>query len=243
MGTQGSFGYKIGRKFRLMHVQCDADLLWQILVREIYILMKHYGSIEKLREAFIKLLDAKNKPKPGAIQKCRIFTDIDTYKKDKYDWYSLTRHCQHSFINIFESGYFLNNGQNTGLVFILDFNTNSTSFYEIDYEKKTKEYQKATIDEIMEFEDMPLKTYTEIVRETKERFYKYDNNLNKIDLEIEQINNIIKKARELGGDENVISKAKKLLDDLEWEKRKLNLNYRFFYHHLLELDLIEHEKD
>ena len=34
MGTQGSFGYKIGRKVRLMHVQFDADLLWQVLVRE-----------------------------------------------------------------------------------------------------------------------------------------------------------------------------------------------------------------
>ena len=239
MGGQGSFGYKIGRKIRLMHVQFDADLLWQILVREIYVLMKHYGSIDSLREAFTNLLEAKNKPKPEAIQKCKLFTDLE---KDSSDWYCLTRHCQHSFINILESGYFLNNGKGSDLVFILDFNTISVRFYGVDYEKKKTEYEKATIDEIMEFEDMPKKTYTEIVTEMGERFEKYDNNLKKIDVEIERINNIIKKARELGGDENVISKAKKILDDMEWEKRKLNMNYRFFYHRLDALNLIDHEE-
>ena len=73
MGTQGSFGYKIGRKIRLMHVQFDADLLWRICVREIYVLMKYYGSIESLRIAFVNLLEAKNKPKSEAIEKCKVF--------------------------------------------------------------------------------------------------------------------------------------------------------------------------
>lgn len=242
MGTQGSFGYKIGRKIRLMYVQFDADLLWQILVREIYVLMKHYGSIDSLREAFENLLEAKNKPKREAIEKCKVFTDLDISQKATSDWYCLTRHCQHSFINILESGYFLNNGhQNSGLVFLLDFNTNSVRFYGVDYEKKITEYEKATIDEIMEFEDMPEKTYTEIVTEMRERFENYDKHIKEVDLEIERINNIIKKAKELGGDENVISKAKKLLDDMEWEKRKLEMNYRFFYHRLDALNLIDHE--
>lgn len=242
MGTQGSFGYKIGRKIRLMHVQYDADLLWQILVREIYVLMKHYGSIELLQEAFTNLLEAKNKPKSGAIEKCKVFTDLEVSEKNTSDWYCLTRNCQHSFINILESGYFLNNGQNSGLVLILDFNTNSVKFYGVDYEKKYTEYEKATIDEIMEFEDMPSKSYTEIVTEMRERFNKYNNNLNTIDLELEHINNVIKKAKELGGDENVISKAKKLKDDMEWEKRRLNMNYRFFYHRLNALNLIDHDE-
>lgn len=241
MGTQGSFGYKIGRKVRLMHVQYDADLLWQILVREIYVLMNHYGSIESLREEFEKLLEAKNKPKAEAIEKCKIFTDLDVSKKNTSDWYCLTRYCQKSFINILESGYFLNNGENKNNIFILDFNTNSVRFYGVDNENKTMEYDKATIDEIMEFEDMPTKTYTEIVKEMSERFYVYDNSLNKIDSEIEKINNIFKKARELGSDQNIISKARKLLDDLEWEKKGLNKSYRFFYNRLLALDLIEHE--
>ena len=243
MGTQGSFGYKIGRKIRLMHVQFDADLLWQILVREIYVLMKHYGSIDSLREAFVNLLEAKNKPKPEAIEKCKIFTDLDVSQKDTSDWYCLTRHCQHSFINILESGYFLNNGGDSGLVFILDFNTNSVRFYGVDYEKKKTEYEKATIDEIMEFEDMPTKTYMEIVTEMRERFENYDKQVKEVDLEIERINNIIKKAKELGGDENVLSKAKELLDDMNWEKRKLEMKYRFFYYRLDALNLIDHEKN
>lgn len=241
MGTQGSFGYKIGRKIRLMHVQFDADMLWQILVREIYVLMKHYGSIESLREAFINLLEAKNKPKAEAIEKCKIFTDLELSYQNTSDWYCLTRHCQHSFINILESGYFLNNGGDSGLVFILDFNTNSVRFYGVDYEKKKTEYEKATIDEIMEFEDMPTKTYTEIVTEMRERFENYDKQVKEVNLEIERINNIIKKAKELGGDENVISKANQLLDDMKWEKRKLEMKYRFFYHRLDALNLIDHE--
>ena len=42
MVTKGAFGYIIGKKKRLMTVNDDADLLWKILVREIYVLMKHY---------------------------------------------------------------------------------------------------------------------------------------------------------------------------------------------------------
>lgn len=43
MGTQGVFGYVIDGKRFLMHVQYDADMLWGLLLRELYILMKHYG--------------------------------------------------------------------------------------------------------------------------------------------------------------------------------------------------------
>lgn len=240
MGTQGTFGYKIGRKIRLMHVDCDADLLWQILVREIYVLMKHYGSIELLREAFENLLEAKNKPKPEAIEKCKVFTDLNVSNKSRSDWYCLLRHCQHSFINILESGYILNNGEQSGLVFLLDFNTNSVRFYGKDWEKNETEYEKATIDEIMEFEDMPTKTYTEIVREMNSRYKVYAGNLQKINLEIENIENIIKKTRELGGEQNIIDKAKKLLDDVNFEKTKLEMKYRFFYYRLDALNLIDH---
>ena len=58
MGTQGFFGYIIGKKKRIMQVQCDADLLWQILVREIYILMKHFKAIKESIE--IQLSHQKN---------------------------------------------------------------------------------------------------------------------------------------------------------------------------------------
>jgi len=235
MVTQGSFGYKIGRKIRLMRVENDADMLWQILVREIYVLMKHFGSIESLREAFINLSEAKNKPKPEVIEKCKIFTDLNV---SETNWYYLTRLCQHSFINILESGYFLNNGDKTGYVFILDFNTNSVSFSVSDNEKIT---ETSTIDEIMEFEDMPTKSYTEIITEMMERFENYDKQVKEVNLEIDRINNIIKKANELGSDQNVLSKAKELLGDMQWEKKKLQMKYRFFYYRLDALNLIDHE--
>jgi len=242
MGTRGSFGYKIGRKVRLMSVDYDGDLLWQILVREIYVLMKHYGSIETLRYRFEQLINAKNKPPQDAIKKCEMFTSVNLTNKCKQDWYCLTRYCQHSFINILESGYFFNNGSDDGLIFLLDFNTNMVRFYTKNLDKKETEYDKATIEEIMEFADMPTKTYTEIITETIERFKIYNEKLEKINTEIEAIHNIIKKARELGGDQNILSKAKELLNDMEWERKKLELDYRFFYHRLNALNLIDHDK-
>ena len=85
MGTQGSFGYKIGRKVRLMQVQFDADLLWQVCVREIYILMKHFGSIESLQQAFESLKEAKGKPKLEAIEKCKIYTELNLSQQSRED--------------------------------------------------------------------------------------------------------------------------------------------------------------
>ena len=151
-------------------------------------------------------------------------------------------YCQHSFINILGSGFFINDGtEDSGLILLLDFNTNSVVFYNKDYKKEMKIREKATVDEIMEFEEMPTKTYTEIVSEMRERFENYDKLVKEVDLEIEKINNIIKKVRELGEDENLLTKAKKLLEDIKFEKKKLEMKYRVFYHRLDALNLIDHE--
>jgi hypothetical protein len=241
MEISGSFGYKIGRKLRLMRVQFDVDLLWQVCVREIYVLMKHYGSIELLQEAFEKLIKAKGKPSLQAIEKCKIFTDLSISNQTMEDWNYLTRYCQHSFINILESGYFLNNGNKDDvIIFLLDFNTNSVRFYKKIIGKKEIEYEKATINEIMDFNDMPIKTLTEIVINMKERFEKYSENLKKINEKIENINNIIKKTKELGNEQNIIERTKKLLDDTEWERKSLEIQYRFFYYRLDALNLIDY---
>jgi len=241
MGTQGSFGYKIGRKVRLMRVYYDADMLWQTCVREIFILMKHFGSIDLLREAFEKLQEAKNKPKPEAIEKCKTYTDLTVSYQNTGDWYCLTRNCQHSFINILDSGYFLNNGEKLGYIFLLDFNTNSVRFYFVNWEKKEEECEKATIDEIMEFDDMPTKSYTEIVTDTKDRAEKYSEKLKKVDEEIENIKNLTKKAKEIGATLDMIQKTKELLWDMETERKKLEWDYRYFYHRLDALNLINYE--
>jgi len=240
MGTKGAFGYKIGRKLRLMHVQFDADLLWQICVREIYLLIKHYGSLESLKEIFENLIITKNKPSKEAIEKCKLFTDLKVSNRNTNDWYCLLRNCQHSFINILETGYFLNDGDDSGLVFVLDFNKSEAKFYFKDLEKNVTEYETATIEEIMIFEEMPVKSLTEIMSEYKERFNKYYINLQKIQSEKNKINAIIDRTKELGGDENIIQQAKKLMDDMEWEERKLDMDYRVFYHRLDALNLIDH---
>jgi hypothetical protein len=241
MGSQGSFGYKIGRKVRLMHVQYDADMLWQTCVREIFVLMKHYGSIDLLREAFENLQEAKNKPKPEAIEKCKPYTDLTVSYQNTEDWYCLTRNCQHSYINILDSGYFLNNGEKLGLIFLLDFNTNSVRYYGVDWEKKEEEYEKATIDEIMEFDDMPTKSYTEIITDTRERAEKYFEKLKKVDEELEKLKNLTQKAKEIGATLDIIQKSKELLWDMENQRNKLESDYRYFYHRLDSLNLINHD--
>lgn len=240
MDKQGSFGYKIGRKIRLMNVQYDADLLWQTCVREIFVLMKHYGSIEKLSEAFKNLKEAKGKPKKEAREKCKSYTDLKVSSQSEDEWHYLTRNCQHSFINILDCGYFVNNHNNTGLVLLLDFNTKSVIFYS-KYDKNIIEHDKATIDEIMEFDDMPIKNMTEILTDTKERFEKYNKKLKIIDEEITNIKKIIDKTKELGGEQNIIQKAKELLDNKEWNRRELEMEYRYFYHRLEALNLIDHK--
>ncbi len=241
MGTQGSFGYKIGRKVRFMHVQYDADLLWQTCVREIFILMKHYGSIDLLREAFESLKEAKNKPKPEAIEKCKPYTDLTVSNKKTEDWYCLTRNCQHSFINILDSGYFLNNGQKAGLIFLLDFNTKSVRFYSVDWKKKEEEFEKATIDEIMEFDEMPTKSLTEVLMETKNRYNDYTKKFEIVDKKILDIESIINRANELGGDQNIIQQAINLLDNMKWERRKVEQDYMYFCNRLDALNLINHD--
>jgi hypothetical protein len=241
MGSKGAFGYKIGKKLRLMSVNYDADLLWQILVREIYVLIKHYKTIETLREGFVSLKDAKGKPKPHAIEKCKLYTDLKVSSQTIHDWCCLLKYCQHSFINILESGYLLNNGsEDSGLILLLDFNTNSVIFYDKNYKKEITIYEKATIDEIMEFEDMPTKSLIEIVEEMNNKFKIYKEKLEKIRIECEKIELIINKAKELGGENNIIQKAKQLLDDMELEKTKLDMGYRVFYNRIDDLNLIDH---
>jgi hypothetical protein len=241
MGTQGSFGYKIGRKIRLMHVQYDADMLWQTCVREIFVLMKHFGSVDLIREAFEKLEGAKNKPKPEAIEKCKPYTDLTVSNNTTNDWYCLTRNCQHSFINILDSGYFLNNGQKSGFIFLLDFNTNSVRFYSINWDKKEEEHEKATIDEIMEFDDMPTKSYTEIITETRERAEKYFEKLKKVDDEVDNLNNLMQKAKNAGATQDILQQASKLLRDMKDQRKNLEYDYRYFHYRLDALNLINHD--
>jgi hypothetical protein len=233
--TQGFFGYIIGKKKRVMRVQQDADLFWQILVREIYILIRHYRTQELLKEAFEKIEVAKNKPKTSHIEKCKLFADFTSTQED---WQKYLHYCQCSYINILEAGYILNEPNEIGYVFMLDFNKGTVRHYRKDIEGKIKEIDTATIQELMEFDEMPTKTYTEIVSEMKNEFQAFYKNYIKIEEEINKLLKLKNDARHQCA-VNIELKVNDLLDDMNNEKTKLNMGRRVFYHRLKALDLIE----
>ena len=239
MVTKGAFGYVIGKKKRLMPVNDDADLLWQILVREIYVLMKHYVNKEDLQKAFEAIVVAKNKPNFGQTQQCKCFTDFDNSDDDDWNWPSLLRYCQSSFINVLESGHILNEKHGVyGHIFILDFNKGEASFFYKDCEGKDKEIDSAKIEEIMDFEEMPSKSYTEIVSEMRDRFAGFYENITKVRNEIEKLNKLLTESKRQGA-ANIEEKVDKLLYEMKIEERKLNAGRRVFYNRLKVLDLIE----
>ena len=243
MVTKGAFGYIIGKKKRIMLVNDDADLLWQILVREIYVLMKHYKTKEDLQKAFEAIVVAKNKPNFGQTQQCKCFTDFENSDDDDWNWSALLRYCQSSFINILESGHILNEKHGLyGHIFLLDFNKGEVSFFYKDCDDKDKEIDSAKIEEIMDFEDMPSKSYTEIVDDMRERFAVFYENITKVRTEIEKLNKLLAESKRQGA-ANIEEKVDKLLYEMKIEERKLNSGRRVFYNRLKVLDLIEEENN
>jgi hypothetical protein len=235
---QGTIGYVIGRKKRLMHVKEDADLLWQILVREIYVLMKHYKTKEDLRDAFDTIAYTRTKPKPEDIEKCKLFTDFEKPRSSLNDWPVILRYCQSSFINMLESGYIIGENLEIGKVLILDFNKWLVKYYTKDLNGNITEHNAATIDEIMSFAEMPIKTYEEIISEMREKFDKFYSKLIRVNTEIEKITSIIDKAKQQNS-QNIADQASKLLNEMKTERQKLLKKRRVFYHRLKALDLIE----
>jgi hypothetical protein len=237
MVTKGAFGYVIGKKKRIMSVNDDADLLWQILVREIYVLMKHFKTKEELQNAFEKIIVAKNKPKAEQIDHCKCFTDF--HDKCELSWSSILRHCQSSFINILEAGHILNekNDIQDGHIFLLDFNKGEVVYYFKDYNGKDNEIDSAKIEEIMMFDEMPSKSYTEIVSEMRDVFSVFYENITSVRNEIDKLNNLLVKSKQQGA-ANIQEKVDKLLYEMKMEEQKLNIGRRVFYKRLKALDLI-----
>lgn len=235
------FGYIIGRKKRMMYVENDADLLWQILVREIYVLMKHYNTIDSLQGAFEKIKTTKTTPKKSDITKYKIFTKTTPHDKDEENWYNLLHYCQSSYINILEAGHIINETEERGLIFMLDFNKGNVRYYNKDFNGTIQELMSATIEEIMDFDEMPTITYTEIVNEMKEQFNVYLSAVTAIEKEIDKINSVINEAKKQCS-HNIEEKARKMLDTMIQQRTKLILERRVFYHRLKALDLIDQEE-
>ena len=239
MATKGVFGYIIGKKKRIMKVEDDADILWQILVREIYILMNHYKTKEKLQEAFslIKICKSNFKGfKESEIERIKYYTDYTTDDINLIE--NRLRYCQSSYINLLNAGYIDNQTDEYGHIFMLDFNKGSVRYYKKNYDDKIEEIDTAKIEDIMEFEDMPLKTYEEIVTDMKDRFNIYYGNLLRIDEEISKLVYLKDNSKKQGA-VNIEEKVDKLLYDMKWERKLLNTKRREFYYRLKALDLIE----
>ena len=238
MVSKGTFGYIIGRKKRFSKVNDDAELLWQILVREIYVIMNHYGSDKEiLKEAFEKIKvikDSSASPKSCDIAKCKKFTNLES-KDDCNSWTNLLHFCQSSFINVLEAGFILleKEEEPTGYHFEFDLNKWEARFY-----WKKNLLESATLDEIMVYDEMPTKTYSEIVGEMNERFNSYHDKVIKVEIELEKLYKLKVDAKNQGA-ANIEEKVDKLIDDMKWESKELHMGRREFYHHLKSLDLID----
>lgn len=240
MTIKGTFGYIIGRKKRMMHIENDADLLWQILVREIYILMKHFKTKETLEEAFEEIRPVKpsSTPKKTDMEKNNLFIDFSKDSLENVTWYSLLHFCQSSYINLLHAERIINETEERGLVFILDFNKGVVQFYEKKWDGQTQELNSATIEEIMEFDDMPTKTYNEIISDMTSSFNDYYASFTKLEYEVEKLSAIIYESKKQCSF-NIEERATKMLDNVNFEKTKLHLGRRVFYNRLKALDLLE----
>ena len=233
MTNKGSFGFIIGRKKRFMKVDDDAELLWRILVREIYVIMKHYHLDKELvKVAFEKIKVAKGLPTSRNVKKCERFTDMS---ESGNDWPTLLRFCQSSFINLLEAGHILLK-EDTNVCddyrFEMDFNTWTARFYVRD-----KLLQQASLDDIMGFQEMPIKSYASIVSEMNAAFYDYHDKVLQVESELEKLYRLKGEASNQGA-VNIEEKLDKLIDDMKWELKELHMGRRTFYCRLKALDLI-----
>jgi len=239
MVSIGTFGYIIGRKKRFMKVKDDADLFWQILVREMYVIVNHYNSDrEVIKQAFEKIKvvkDPDSLPKSADVKKCKKFTNFES-SDDNNCWQTILHFCQSSFINLLEAGYILlekeEEEERLGYHFEFDFNKWEARFY-----WKKDLLESATLDEIMGFDEMPLQKYDEIIANMNDRFDMYFDKVIKVEVELEKLYKIKSDASNQGA-VNIEDKVDKLIDDMKWELKELHMSRREFYHRLKALDLI-----
>lgn len=244
MGTQGSLGYKLGRKTRLIHVDCHAELLWQIVVRELYVLLQHFGSVSALREAFekVQIVKPKHTPTPEAIERCKPYTSAGI--TTPMTWRDLTTYCQHSLINVLETGYMLSNGEKWGHVCVVDFNQETVRFYRTYPTRlQEEELEHASLHEIETFEDMPVKRYEEIVQEDNARAEQFAQLIGDFDDKIAHIRKSLQNAKDIGATYEMLHTASQWLVETEAQRAKCVATYRYLYHRLDALSLICHDDE
>jgi hypothetical protein len=113
-------------------------------------------------------------------------------------------------------------------------------YYKKEIDGKMSDFDSAKIEEIMAFEDMPTKTYEELINNMHARFNKYYADLTKIRAELDKLYKIKQNAKAQGAS-NIEEKVDKLIYDMKLEEKKLHMSRRFFYNRLKDLDLLEDE--
>jgi hypothetical protein len=235
MATKGVFGYIIGKKKRLMKVSDDADLLWQLATREIYILMHKYKNNDALQEAFSQIKVRKHtdtkKFTKDELERIKYFADYELEDNN-------LRFCEASYINILEAGYIIKEPEEYGYIFILDFNKGTVRYYKKEIDGKINQLNSATIEEIMTFEDMPTINHEELLSNMKSKFKIFFENYTKVTQELDKLYKIKQNAR-VQGAANIEEKVDKLIYDMKTEEKKLHLGRRVFYNRLKDLELLE----
>ena len=169
-----------------------------------------------------------------------MFTNLESID-NQYGWPELLHYCQGSFINLLETGSILKQDiDEMGYVFILDFNKGQVKFYNKNLHGKIEDLNTASIKEIMDFEEMPDISYDKIISNMKEKFADYYDKYSKIKEELERLTNLKNNASDQGA-ANIEEKVDKLISEMNWELKVLNLGRRVFYNRLKDLDLIDEE--
>ena len=69
----------------------------------------------------------------------------------------------------------------------------------------------------------------------------FQTHLGKVDNEILRLKKLIQKAKDMSATYDMIRQTNELLSDVEWERKKLEKEYRYFYHRLDALNLLDNK--
>ena len=193
MGTYGFYEYIIDSKKYTAYTQFDADTMWSILSRQIYVLLKHYGSVELLKNAFkqIKIIDNTTQPTQTEINELIIYYDPQVGTQRKNDWYCLLRKTQMNLILTLNSGYMLFEKYIPDVfLFTIDFDNNKLSF---QYSGEKKE--ECNIEDVFtNITNPPTITYDEYIAEFKTQSMMHIKNhelISNINLNLKQLLNYV----------------------------------------------------
>jgi hypothetical protein len=171
MGTHGLYGYILDGIYYLMYVHYDGDMLMSVMKRESYLILKDFGSIDKVKEVFgqIKWRTSNWNPTKKEIELLEPWSNLEVDIQTNKSWYCLLYHCQKSLIHTLESGYILLHENNKpseklpdykGFMCWWNLDSNVIEFYTGD-ELIDKLYPEQLIS--LKPKNFPIKTFDEIV--------------------------------------------------------------------------------